>query len=293
MSDLRCSPYSGGMNIVTAFLEAKNQMSLAPCSAAEAMSEAPAPVSEAPQSKAESPAKTPSVSLVSPPSEAETLQAVEKNPLDFHFLSGFSSETSEFFSYASNDSEMAVTIVDLQHKTQRVHSQVTFGEIQSKGNLDPSAGGLGMDVSANTIHFSQTDQKKDGSSISTDIKILEAHGAWGVVNHEDGSQTTKIGVGASLWAIEQGYDSGDGRSVKLGLSAGIGAGLSVTTKDSDKDGLGEACVGAEVGPISFELCGENTPAQQAWENKFKQTENMGDRLLMLGELPGVLLDGVF
>jgi hypothetical protein len=151
----------------------------------------------------------------------------------------------------------------------------------------------GLDTSANTLHISQTDKKRDGSSTSIDLKVLEAHAGFGSVVHEDGSKTSKIALGASLGSAEIGYDDGEGHSAKFGLSVGVGVGLSVATKDSDQDGLGEACIGAEAGPISFELCGENTPKQQAWEDKLNQTEDFGDRLMMLGELPTLMFDGIF
>jgi hypothetical protein len=293
MSDLRCSPLPNQLNIVGAFLQNKNQVCETPAmtKAPEAVCESPAPMSEAPQREASSPVKTPS--SVAPPSEEATLQAVENNPVDFNFVEGFSSEEADFFEYASDSSEMSFNAVDMQKTTQGVHTRMSLGEVQSKGNINPFAGAFGLDTSANTLHISQTDKKRDGSSTSIDLKVLEAHAGFGSVVHEDGSKTSKIALGASLGSAEIGYDDGEGHSAKFGLSVGVGVGLSVATKDSDQDGLGEACIGAEAGPISFELCGENTPKQQAWEDKLNQTEDFGDRLMMLGELPTLMFDGIF
>lgn len=315
MSDLRCNP-SPVWNIMPAawtqnqsqVCETPTQTEVPPEQCEDQLSATSKRAAVSGQDKVET------ASVVHPPSPECTLQAVEKGELDLDFVQMFTTSemTSETFSDCLQSSEEAtycgaafqyeeqnsdgtgssldilrleasdvgktsLYLVDYQEHSPSSESRLSLGELQFEGNINPFSEKPGFDISLNGLHISDTKHKQDGSSNTVDLKAFEAHAGIGRVTHQDGSKTTKIGLGASIVSGEVGYDNGSGNSGKFGLSFGIGAGIALTEKDSDQDGLDEGCFGAEVGPVSFELCRENTPYQQDLVEKIERTDNFWDR----------------
>lgn len=294
MSDLRCNPLSS-FNALNLWTQNQSQVCETPN-----MTEVPEEICESPpaekpeQKPTEGPAKGQTISLLSPPSPEETLHVVNQGKLDLNFVETFQGMQSESFAdcfempeesrgcgavyqseekgpnyhrkfqvlgyQASDTGENSFRVLDSQESTPGLQLRTRVGELQFKGNINPFSEKPGFEASAKTYHFSATEGNSDGSSNSVDFKILEAHAGVGMVTHEDGSRTTKIGVGASVISGEMGYDDGEGNSGKFGISLGLGAGITITEKDSDRDGIPESCFGAEIGPISFEFCSEVEPS---------------------------------
>lgn len=74
----------------------------------------------------------------------------------------------------------------------------------------------------------------------------------------DGSEGFNVALQANLaqseWTLRKGANE-----VTLGLSAGVGAEFAIGERDSDGDGLKEACVRVGVGPIAYGQCVEEDP----------------------------------
>ena len=316
MSDLRCNPSPVWNIMPAAWTQNQSQVCETPTQTEVPVAQCEAQLSAASErAPVSGQAKADTASVANPPSPEATLAAVETGNLELDFAQMFttseiadesfsdcfnSSEDATFcgavFQYeeknsdgtgssldilrleASDVGKTSLYLVDYQEHSPSSESRLSLGELQFEGNINPFSEKPGFDISLNGLHISDTKHKQDGSSNTVDLKAFEVHGGLGRVTQADGSQTTKVGVGASFVSAEVGYDDGSGNSGKFGLSLGVGAGLSITEKDSDQDGLDESCVGAEVGPISFELCRENTPHQQALFEEMGKTDDVIERI---------------
>lgn len=222
------------------------------------------PVSK-PETKPES-----SSSVSNPPDEDATYSAVETGEVNPDFAEGCRTAMNEELGYMSLECVAAEGVYQDGNKTTRAQAGVVRGQITD-------GGGSG---SVTALVVESRRKFADGSSDLTRVKAGDAQFMAGISKGEDGSIRAGAGASATLVSLELGYDSGTGNSITAGVSVGVGASLYIETKDSDKDGLQESCIGGEgklgIG-VTGEICIEETESQGEIRQKMEATDDLGER----------------
>jgi hypothetical protein len=77
--------------------------------------------------------------------------------------------------------------------------------------------------------------------------------------NSDGSEGINVSGGANLAAAEGTLEAKTGHSVTFGVSLGAGAGASIGARDRNRDGVSEACLRIEAGPVAVGGCSPPLP----------------------------------
>lgn len=129
-----------------------------------------------------------------------------------------------------------------------------------KGTV-PKSGGEVEVLSVSAQIGAQTElqlalQRVAGTSgaLSGSVETFSARANIGIHN-DDGSTGFNIGAGVTALGFEGSVGGAD--RLTYGVSAGMGAGVSVGVRDVDHDGSGELCARVSLGPVTVGACLEN------------------------------------